>query len=344
MASLSKIGKNWYVSYYDASGRKKKIKGFTDKGESQRLAVKLENEKTAIRQGYVDPQQEQAKAQRSKGVADHLAEYVRHLQAKGCSANHIAYTQADIQKCIDHTGAKYASDITKERVDGWVLYLSGDTPRTINRRIGSVQAFLRHLCEQGALGRYPLNKYPKRKVVGTEKRKYRHLGSDEVRKFLAAEIDPQRKFIYRFALLTGFRFNEICSMRPSSFNFDQSTVTVKANDAKNKSKDQTIPLHPHLVSGLKELCAGKDTDERIFDMPSRSRAARQLRADCVTAGVDPKRIVFHSLRHTFITRLAESMIHPKILQTLARHSNIETTLRHYVHFKQADERAAVEGL
>lgn len=50
---------------------------------------------------------------------------------------------------------------------------------------------------------------------------------------------------------------------------------------------------------------------------------------------------FHCLRHTFITRLAEANIHPKILQLLARHSTLETTLTYYTHFRQDDERKAI---
>jgi integrase len=223
------------------------------------------------------------------------------------------------------------------------LTLTKDSARTINRRIGSVQAFLKHCHEKGAVSDYVLKKYPKRNVKGTEKRKCRHLTEAEV-KALIRHAPDERKDIYRFALLTGFRFSEVKSMTPANFNLQQNTVTVQASDAKNKKRHQTIPLHPELKKLVAARIKGKAADAKIFDMPERTDAARLLRADCETAKIDPARIMFHSLRHTYITRLAESNIHPKILQTLARHSSLETTLNYYVHFRQADERSAIAAM
>ena len=44
MASLIKRGRVWYISYYVADGKKKMVKGYTDKGETRLLANKLEDE------------------------------------------------------------------------------------------------------------------------------------------------------------------------------------------------------------------------------------------------------------------------------------------------------------
>jgi integrase len=116
---------------------------------------------------------------------------------------------------------------------------------------------------------------------------------------------------------------------------------VQASDAKNKNKDQTIPLHAELLPLVKELCEGKGREDRIFAMPRREDAAILFREDCAAAEVDVTHLDFHCLRHTFITRLAGEKIHPKILQTLARHSTLETTLEYYTHFRPDDERNAL---
>ena len=73
--------------------------------------------------------------------------------------------------------------------------------------------------------------------------------------------------------------------------------------------------------------------------------AEWVRADASAAGIgEADTLTFHSLRHTFITLLAESNIHPKTLQELARHSDLETTLRYYVHFKEQTSINAIGGL
>ena len=344
MAALIKRGGKWSVKYRDENGKQVWVKGFTDKGATRELAAQLDDRARAIKLGHIDPIAETEQIQRIRPASDLITAYEQHLSAAGRSSNHVAYTVADIRKAFDFAGVKLAGQITKEQIDAWVLSLTGDSPRTINRRIGSVQAFLRHCQERGAVSKYVLNKYPKRNVKGTEVRKCRHLTPAEVKALIKGTTDTERRDVYRFALLTGFRFSEVGSMTASNINLTQNTVTVQASDAKNKKRHQTIPLHPDLKKMITARMKGKAADVRLFEMPERTDAARLLRSDCEGAKIDPARIMFHSLRHTFITRLAESNIHPKILQTLARHSSLETTLNYYVHFRQADERSAVAAL
>lgn len=346
MAMLKKRGKVWYVKYYPVAGGKPKwVKGYTDKGETRDLATRLEDEKTRIARGDLDPQHEQRKVERAKLATAHIDAYKTHLEAKGCNRNHVSYTIADVKAFFTFAGLSHATAAQRQHVDAWVMKLKADkdAPRTINRRVGAVQAFLKHLHRAGGLTDYILQGYPKQKVKGTDRRKRRALSASECEKVLA-RAPADRRQLYRFALLTGFRFSEITSLTPANFHLDALTVTVRANDAKNKNKDQTIPLAGALVPLVTELCKGKGREERVFAMPRREDAAKLLRADCKAAEVDTTHVDFHCLRHTFITRLAEQLVHPKILQELARHSSIDTTLRYYTHFRQTDERNAINGL
>ncbi len=56
-----------------------------------------------------------------------------------------------------------------------------------------------------------------------------------------------------------------------------------------------------------------------------------LKGDLKAAGIPFKDSLgrqadFHALRHTFITNLARSGVHPRTAQTLARHSTMELIL------------------
>jgi integrase len=53
---------------------------------------------------------------------------------------------------------------------------------------------------------------------------------------------------------------------------------------------------------------------------------------------------FHGLRHTFISSLASGGVHPKIAQTLARHSSITLTMDRYTHLQVADRAATLAAL
>jgi integrase len=82
------------------------------------------------------------------------------------------------------------------------------------------------------------------------------------------------------------------------------------------------------------------------------RAAEMLRIDLEAAGIPyvdegPDGLLyadFHSLRHSFLTLLARSGVHPKLSQALARHSTIMLTLDRYSHVQLLDEAAALEAL
>ncbi len=53
---------------------------------------------------------------------------------------------------------------------------------------------------------------------------------------------------------------------------------------------------------------------------------------------------FHSLRHTTGSLLAASGVHPKVAQSLMRHSDINLTMSKYTHTLTGQEAKAVEGL
>ncbi|MFI5342132.1 MAG: tyrosine-type recombinase/integrase [Candidatus Methylomirabilales bacterium] len=54
-------------------------------------------------------------------------------------------------------------------------------------------------------------------------------------------------------------------------------------------------------------------------------------------------VTFHTLRHTFVSRLVQAGVPLRMVQVLARHSNIEVTER-YAHLADSHTRDAVERL
>ena len=55
----------------------------------------------------------------------------------------------------------------------------------------------------------------------------------------------------------------------------------------------------------------------------------------------PRRLSFHSLRHTCATLLAKAGVHPKVAQQILRHADVETTLAIYTHIDLGDMRDAL---
>ncbi len=77
--------------------------------------------------------------------------------------------------------------------------------------------------------------------------------------------------------------------------------------------------------------------------------AEMIREDLEAANIpyrdtQGRAVDFHALRHTFITNLANSGVHPKVAQDLARHSDINLTLSRYSHTVMEPRSEAVAKL
>lgn len=115
-----------------------------------------------------------------------------------------------------------------------------------------------------------------------------------------------RANLYLFAAYTGLRASELANATA-----DGDTITVPAGYSKHR-RDDTLPLHRSLI--------GRPCEFR-GQWAAQRHGSRMLRADLARAGI-PYRTNwgvadFHSLRHTFITSLARSGVHPSKAQAYA---------------------------
>ncbi len=162
---------------------------------------------------------------------------------------------------------------------------------------------------------------------------------------------PQRAALYRLAMETGLRSSELRSLTRSSFDLDADPpiVTVEAAYSKHRRQDAQ-PLRAETVEVMRPLLANLMPATRVFSMPSKWNVVPQmLRPDLEAAGIryvdDAGRFAdFHSLRHSFISNLAHSGVHPKVAQALARHSTITLTMDRYSHTLHEEHSAALQKL
>jgi integrase len=358
MSTVQKRGDKWYAIYKDRAGKWKQKVGYSDKAETVRLARRLEDEEHAVAIGDVDPQAQARRIERAKPASEHVQMFRAHMESKKRHPNHVQYTIKDVERFIEHSGVKTAAAITRPMVDAWRAFCTTtgypksakgetpepDSPKTANRRVASVRAWLRYLYDNEAVTRVVIDRIEMLHTKGHETKRRRALTAAEVAALIEKCPDENRRELYRFATLTGFRRSECESMTPAAFDFENRTVTVSAIHAKRKTDHQIIPMHSRLIEPLKGLCKGKPADAPLFNVPNRTDVVSTLHADCAAAGVATNDVDFHALRHTFCSLLAAQGIRPEVLMKLARHRDIATTMRYYVHFKPDDERAALERI
>ena len=152
--------------------------------------------------------------------------------------------------------------------------------------------------------------------------------------------------VYRLAVETGLRAGEIRSLKVSNFDLDRCTITVQAAYSKHRRQDE-IPLRKDTVQLLRDHFRGKVPNAIAFDMPKRT--GDMLKADLADAGIaycdeSGRYADFHCLRHTTGSLLAASGVHPKVAQSIMRHSDINLTMSRYSHVFKGQEAEAIEKL
>jgi len=363
----------WTAHYIDHDGRRKYKAGFTDKKRTLELARKLEAEADLIRQGLIQAVDRTAREASRVPVAEHVAAYRDYLASKGGTSKHADHVCGAILRLLAESGVSRLSDLRPEGLSFALGRIRGrKSSRTANHALGSLRGWIRWLAGVGRLREVPgwlallkpVNECVDRRRVRralTEGEYIRLLEATSEgptiqvygrtkSKRQAIEIGRwDRWWTYTLAAETGLRAAELASLTPESFDLDRGEVTVEAGYSKRRRRD-VMPIRRGLLEGLRGYLAAKPAGEPVFRFPSNGRTPKamdMLRIDLRNAGI-PERtaegvIDFHSLRHTFISRLIERGVDPRTVQDLARHSTITLTIDRYSHSSEGRKRKAIEG-
>ena len=117
-------------------------------------------------------------------------------------------------------------------------------------------------------------------------------------------------------------------------------------------ESETLPIRPASAPSPNGKRSAKTVSakpvERIWPGTWIERSAEMLRDDLEAASIpystDDGVFDFHAFRHQFITSLAKNGVHPKLAQTLTRHSTITLTMDRYSHVGLLDMTTALGSL
>lgn len=143
---------------------------------------------------------------------------------------------------------------------------------------------------------------------------------------------------------TGLRVNEALHLKKEDLFFENigHEWFRVASKGKGGEKDK-LPLMASAVEILKreryKISRVGCHKEQFFNVSEHALNA-MLKRGCNKLGVD--KITSHKLRHVFGTDMARNGIPSYHLQKLMRHSELETTLRYYVHLNLEDYRKSLD--
>ena len=332
----------------------------TSKAEAEDALTQIKTRELGRRLGTVDDASERLRAFRAVPIEEHVGAFEKALLAKGNKEKHVNETVAELRRVV--AGCGYATITDLEDLSGLDAYRAdlrakGRGERTCGKPLVVVKQFSRWLVTSNRATRDPYCGIKGPSEATDRLHARRALTPAQCVALLEApakvgmsyNLDPEtRSMAYLVALNTGFRLGSLISLVPESFRFvnDRAAVTVQSGHVKNK-KAITITLKPTVAAALRQFLLGKPAGVPLFPLPE-LHAAKMLRRDLEAAGIEYETaegcVDFHSLRHTYATLSAEAGVHPKTLQRLLGHSNVNLTMKYYTHLKAEDEIAAADAL
>ena len=355
-----KKGEPYSIQWFDHEGKRRACKGFTDKGLSEQLAAKLEEEARLRRTGMIDPVQEKFMGQKRLPITDHLDAFERSL-AKN-STKHVMLTMSRVRRVADECGFETIAEISVEAVEIVLTEMLEDEEighRTYNHYVQAFDSFCNWMVDTKRLIANPLVGMERLNPAVDVRHKRRALSPEEVGKLVTSARESgvsiqcftgeERARIYILSFLTGLRRKEIASLTPRSFDLDADTpkLTVEAACSKHRRED-VLPLHPALVKMLREWLKGLPPDELLFPRLAKRRTWLMVKKDLERVGIPYENADgiadFHAAgRHSHITGLVRHGASIVEAKELARHTDVRMTMK-YTHVGIEDQAKAVAAL
>jgi len=159
----------------------------------------------------------------------------------------------------------------------------------------------------------------------------RYLSDDEARRLTNACPADFRALVIG-ALLSGCRYGELAVMAVDDFNPDAGTLRVRASKS---GRPRHVVLTQEGRDFTAQLATGKPGSARLFLRGNgkgwgKSEQQRPLSAACAAARIDPA-VNFHSLRHTYASRLAMRGAPLAVIAKQLGHADTRMVEKHYGH-------------
>jgi integrase/recombinase XerC len=255
---------------------------------------------------------------------DHLA-YERHY-----SAHTLAAYRRDLTTFGESLEGQQWSHLTAHQVRGYVakLHNAGYAPRSIQRTLSSIRAFLSYLDKHNVIDANPAAnvRAPKnrRRLPGT-------LDIDQTAQLLNFKpenlLEERDRAMLELFYGSGLRLSELVGLDVRDLDLEAGFVRVLGKG----SKARQVPLGSHTITALQRYLGDRslDPDAPVFvsrrgtRLSQRTVQQRLKRVSTLQLGTDA--VHPHMLRHSFATHLLESSGDLRAIQELLGHSDISTT-------------------
>jgi integrase len=372
MASIHRRpnSKFWHASWYDANGRqilrstkqtdrKLALAMAVEFERAERLAKETKAKETQYRKVLNDIMVRSGSMEqiRTTSVRDWFGEWLRRKEVKRSGETADRY-RGVINTFLSELGARAEAplgDLRASDIDNYITgRLRSSSSKTTKLHLEVIRSALELARRQGLLESNPAE------AVETPEG-----GGETHEPFTNAEVvmllraaSAEWKTLILLGARTGARLVTLASLLWDQVDLAKGVLTIAKPGKRGNAV--AIPLHPDLLTHL-EGRAGSDTpDEHVMptlaglESGGKRGLSRQFHQLMNEAGVDRREVTnsagrsfakrsFHSLRHTFVSDLANSGSNPEIRRKLTGH---KTASVHdlYTHFERETLRAAVHAI
>ena len=258
-----------------------------------------------------------------------VEEFIDHLLSeRGLSINTAEAYQKDIQQFLEIT----KGDFSLQGLIGYIhhLYGLGLAPSSMRRKLSAARQYLLFLRRKGIVKEDPFEELERPR--GWE-RLPKFLTLEEVEKLLNAPdtstpIGIRDRAILELMYASGLRVSEVCNLKVEDLDFNQGLLFVKQSKGK---KDRIVPVNSVALNWINRYLRVRKHHSPFLFLSTRGRPLtrqriwQMIKEYAVKAGIDPKKVHPHVIRHSFATHILLRGADLRSVQELLGHASIKTT-------------------
>jgi integrase/recombinase XerD len=265
---------------------------------------------------------------------EHVEAYLRHLTRRNRRPSTLYSRWGAIVLflgMIRDGGKTCLEEITRRDVEAFIEHEQdrGNKITTIRTSLMSVQAFLRHLVEEGLVS---TDVFGRRIRLQLPERLPRAMDPDDLQKLLSIIEGSRDRAMILVLLRTGMRIGELLNVKVMDVHLKERRIEIY--EAEKNRLGRVVYVSDDALIVLKSWFMMRDPHkESLFYATSKNSmsysTARQIFANYLQkAGLVQKGYAVHTLRHTFATEFLNAGMRLECLQVLLGHRCIEETRRY----------------
>lgn len=253
-------------------------------------------------------------------IGRYIQLYSEDLKLKNYAENTIKNYVSQVELFLKHFEpiATKPSEISERQIKEWLLL--ANTINSRKHRISSVKLFY------SLTGKQPL-KFKHIEYPRAEKKLPIVLSQDEIQRMFSACENTKHKVILSLLYACGLRVSELINLKWE--NIDRSRMIINILGAKG-NKDRQVMLAASIVPLLEKYYREYRPHTFVLngqfgDQYSPTSVLQVVKKLARKAGIN-KRVYTHLMRHCSFTHLVENGVDINLIQRIAGHNNVKTTM------------------